>query len=99
MKNVKIFIKQNCKLYKIQNTNYKIQIQNTKYKMGFTTTHILDILNFFKRFVRAALATLTKLKNNITEDQKGLIIVIIFIGWISISNYIEKENQIASSSE
>ena len=64
--------------------------------MGITT-HIFDILNFFKRFVRALLATLTKLKNNISEDQKGLIIIIIFIGWIGISNYGEKH--IASSSE
>jgi hypothetical protein len=65
--------------------------------MGFTT-HIFDILNFFKRIVRAVLATLTKLKNNITEDQKGLFIIIIFIGWIGISNYSEKEKHVASSS-
>jgi hypothetical protein len=57
--------------------------------MGITT-QIFDILNFFKRFVRAVVATLTKLKNNITEDQKGLFIIIIFIGWIGISNYSEK---------
>ena len=57
--------------------------------MGITT-HIFDILNFFKRFVRAVVATLTKLKNNITEDQKGVFIIIIFIGWIGISNYSEK---------
>jgi hypothetical protein len=65
--------------------------------MGFTT-HIFDILNFFKTIVRAVLATLTKLKNNITEDQKGLFIIIIFIGWIGISNYSEKEKQVVSSS-
>ena len=65
--------------------------------MGITT-HIFEILNFFKRLVRAVLATLTKLKNNITEDQKGLVIIIIFIGWIGISNYSEKEKNVASSS-
>ena len=65
--------------------------------MGITA-QIFEVLNFFKRFVRAVLATLTKLKNNITEDQKGLIIIIIFIGWIGISNYSEKEKNVASSS-
>ena len=64
--------------------------------MGITT-HIFDILNFFKRFVRAVIATLTKLKNNISEDQKGLIIIIIFIGWIGISNYSEKHLAASSS--
>jgi hypothetical protein len=66
--------------------------------MGITT-QIFEILNFFKRLVRAVLATLTKLKNNISEDQKGLIIIIIFIGWIGISNYSENEKNVASSSE
>ena len=66
--------------------------------MGFTT-QIFEILNFFKRFVRSLLAILTKLKNNISEDQKGLIIIIIFIGWIGISNYSEKEKNVALSSE
>ena len=65
--------------------------------MGITT-QIFEVLNFFKRLVRAVLATLTKLKNNISEDQKGLIIIIIFIGWIGISNYSEKEKQVVSSS-
>ncbi len=66
--------------------------------MGITT-HIFEVLNFFKRLVRAVLATLTKLKNNITEDQKGLIIIIIFIGWIGISNYSERHLLTSSSSE
>lgn len=66
--------------------------------MVFTTTQIFEILNFFKRNVRALLATLTKLKNNITEDQKGLFIIIIFIGWIGISNYSEKHLLTSSSS-
>lgn len=65
--------------------------------MGFTT-QIFEVLNFFKRLVRTVLATLTKLKNNISEDQKGLIIIIIFIGWIGISNYNEKHLLTSSSS-
>jgi hypothetical protein len=47
---------------------------------------ILYVLNFFKN----AVSKLYNLSSKITEDSKGLVIVIAFIVFISLSNYKER---------
>lgn len=51
---------------------------------------VISLLDFFKGIVSNLLRELSKLKNNVTEDTKALLVVIVFIGWISFSNYKEK---------
>jgi hypothetical protein len=51
---------------------------------------ILYILNFFKNTV----SNLYRLSSKITDDSKGLVIVIAFIVFIAISNY--KEGRVTS---
>lgn len=52
---------------------------------------VISLLDFFKGIVSKLLRGLSKLKNNVTEDTKALLVVIVLIGFISFSNY--KENQ------
>ncbi len=47
---------------------------------------ILYVLNFFKSTV----SKLYNLFSKITEDSKGLVIVIAFIAFIALSNYKER---------
>jgi hypothetical protein len=56
---------------------------------------IIVFLDFFKRRISKLLHELSKLKNSVTEDTKALLVVIAFIGFISFSNY--KEKQISES--
>lgn len=44
------------------------------------------ILNFFKNVV----SKIYKLSDRITEDSKGLVIVVAFIAFIAVSNYKER---------
>lgn len=52
---------------------------------------VISLLDFFKGIVSNLLRELSKLKNNVTEDTKALLVVIAFIGWISFSNYKERQ--------
>jgi hypothetical protein len=61
----------------------------------YTTTMkmniIISFLDFFKGIVSKILRMFSQLKNNVTEDATALLVVIAFIGWISFSNYKEKQ--------
>lgn len=52
---------------------------------------IISFLDFFKGIVSKLLREINKLKNGVTEDAKALLVVIVFIGWISFLNYKEKQ--------
>lgn len=54
--------------------------------MSSVKSCILYILNFFKNMV----SKIYKLSDTITEDSKGLVIVIAFIVFIAVSNYKER---------
>ena len=50
---------------------------------------IIQVLNAIKKIV----AALAKFKNSISEDSKGLFVVLVFIGWIAVSNYKDKHDK------
>jgi len=52
---------------------------------------VISLLDFFKSIVSKLLRGLSKLKNSVTEDAKALLVVIVLIGFISFSNYKEKQ--------
>ena len=54
------------------------------------SSKIFTFLDFFKSIISKLLREFTKLKNNVTEDTKALVIVVVFIGWVAFSNYKEK---------
>jgi hypothetical protein len=52
---------------------------------------IIVFLDVFKRIISKLLHDISRLKNGVTDDVKALLVVIAFIGWISFSNYKERQ--------
>ena len=53
---------------------------------------VIALLDFFKSIISKLLRGLSNLKNSVTEDTKALLVVIALIGFISFSNYKEKQS-------